>query len=134
MSPDRSKDWPANPGDSRRFRCPQRQLQHRRRSFAYPTRFELGFLSCPTVGTTSDLTVWCRWPVPDSPAPHKQHSDFSCIRQWHQGRERLADYRRGKGSAAARAAWLVLTRDGIAAHPKSHENSGRVISPSITSL
>src|SRR5436309_12003613 len=118
MSPDRSKDSPANPDDSRRFRYPQRQLQHRRRSFACPTRLELGFLSCPTVGTTSDLTVWCRWPVPDSPAPRKQHSDSSCIGRWLQGRERPAGYRRGKGSAAARAALLVLTRDGTAAHPE----------------
>ena len=118
MSPDRSKDSPANPGDSRRSRCPPRRLQHRRRWFACPTRPEPGFWSCPTVGTTSDLTVWYRWPVPDSPAPRKQHSDFSCIGRWLQGRERPADYRRGKGSVAARAAWLVLTRDGTAAHPE----------------
>ena len=118
MSPDRSKDSPANPGDSRRSRCPPRRLQHRRRWFACPTRPEPGFWSCPTVGTTSDLRVWYRWPVPDSPAPRKQHSDFSCIGRWLQGRERPADYRRGKGSVAARAAWLVLTRDGTAAHPE----------------
>src|SRR5207249_6130145 len=43
---------------------------------------------------------------------------FSCSGRWLQGRERPADYRRGKGSVAARAAWLVLTRDGTAAHPE----------------